>query len=82
MTDKDFVRFLDYYDREVISLIVEKYGFGEMEALRDFIQSETYQMLADTELKMWNFSPKIIFDLWECEKITGNPRHSIYIKGA
>ncbi|MBR0573629.1 MULTISPECIES: hypothetical protein [Pasteurellaceae] len=82
MTEKDFVRFLDYYDREVISLIIEKYGFGEMEALRDFIQSETYQMLADTELKMWDFSPKIIFDLWECEKITGDPRNSIYIKGA
>ncbi len=82
MTDKDFVRFLDYYDREVISLIIEKYSFDEMKALRDFIQSETYRMLADTELKMWDFSPKIIFDLWECEKITGDPRNSIYIKGA
>ncbi len=82
MTDKDFVRFLDYYDREVLSLIIEKYSFDEMGALRDFIQSETYQMLADKELKMWDFSPQIIFDLWECEKITGNPRNSIYITGA
>ena len=30
---------------------------------------------------MWQFSPLVILDMWENEKITGNPRNSIYIRG-
>lgn len=71
---------LDYYDREVTRLIVEKYGYSEMDAYKKFILSETYKMLSDTELEMWDFSYYGIFDMWENEQITGNPRNSIYIR--
>ena len=40
-------RTLDFFDRQVISMIVEKYGIDEKIALRKFIKSETYQMLID-----------------------------------
>ena len=52
-----------------------------MEALREFLNSETRTMLERPELKMWDFSPLILFDMWEVEKITGNPRNSVYQGG-
>lgn len=71
---------VEYYDRQIIPLITEKYGMSSFEALRQFIASETHRMLDDAELEMWEFSPLVIFDLWENEKVTGNPRTSIYIR--
>lgn len=35
-------------------------------------------MLENPELEMWEFCPDVIFEMWECEQITGNPRNSIY----
>ena len=51
------------YDSEVIKLISEKYGFSEMESMRKFLYSETYEMLSDFELEMWEFSPLVILDM-------------------
>lgn len=72
---------LDYYDEEVVKLISEKYGFDQITALRKFLNSETYDMLATPDLAMWQFGPPAIFDMWESEKITGDPRNSIYLRG-
>lgn len=60
---------LNYYDKEVVKLICEKYGLSEWEALRKFMRSETYSMLSDSSLEMW-----------ECEQITGDPRNSSYFR--
>ena len=38
------------------------------------------QMLIDPELEICTLSPLIVFDMWECEKIAGNPRRSQYIR--
>ena len=70
----------DIYDRTVINLIVEKYGFSEKTALRSFLLSKTYRMLTDPKLEMWEFSPVAVFDMWEAEKITGDPRNSVYLR--
>ena len=69
-----------FFDKYVGKLIVEKYGLADKEAIRLFISSETYQMLTDEELEMWDFSPFGIFDMWEAEQITGNPRNSLYLR--
>lgn len=73
-------RKMDFYDRQVGQLIIDKYGLTEKEAVRNFMESETYQMLVDAELEVYNMSPHIVFDMWECEKITGVPRNSQYIR--
>lgn len=49
-------------------------------AIRRFIESETYQMLCDPELEIYKMSPRIVFDMWESEQITGDPRNSQYIR--
>ncbi len=71
----------DYYDRELTILISEKYGYSQMEALQLFLSSEVRRMMEDPELEMIEFSALAIFDMWEAEKVTGNPRNSIYIRG-
>ncbi len=78
---KDFMAlFLDYYDREIIKMIVEKYNYSYMEALKKFLNSETYRMLRNEELEMWEFGCHAIFEMWECEQITGSPLSSSYLR--
>jgi hypothetical protein len=76
----DMILILDSYDREIVRMICNKYGYAQKEALRKFLASETYRMLRNPRLAMWDFSPAGIFDMWECEQITGNPRNSLYIR--
>lgn len=73
-------RTLDFFDRHVIDEIIKKYGLNEWQAMRAFIYSQTYQMLQNPELELYKVSPLIIFDMWESEKITGNPRNSLYLR--
>ena len=73
-------RTLEFFDRQVISLIVEKYGIKERDAIKKFLNSETYQMLLDVETEVYKMSPRIVFDMWESEIVTGNPRNSQYIR--
>ena len=80
MNDKFTPFLLDHYTRNVVLRICGKYAVPELDALRKFINSETYRMLCDPRLAMWEISPEGIFDMWECEQITGNPRNSLYIR--
>lgn len=77
---KEIPFILDYYDREVSKMINQKYGFSMMDSYKKFLMSETYKMLSNPELEMWEFSENGIFDMWETEQITGNPRNSLYIR--
>ena len=70
----------EYYDVEVVKMISEKYGYPPMEALRQFILSQTHKMLEDAEMGMTVFGAGAVFDIWEAEKVTGDPRRSIYIR--
>ncbi|MDO4287755.1 MAG: hypothetical protein Q4C55_01080 [Eubacterium sp.] len=72
---------IEYYDDEVLTLISEKYGLTPMDALRSFVNSKTHAMLEDADYGMTDFGAAAIFEIWEAEKITGDPRNSIYIRG-
>lgn len=56
-------RYLSTIDRQVVEAIVTKYGLGELEATRSFLQSETYQMLLDERTGVYEMSPLIMFDM-------------------
>ena len=72
---------LSYYDGEVVKMIAEKYGYSPMEALRLFVTSKTHELLEDEDAGMTAFGAGAVFDIWEAEKVTGDPRNSIYIRG-
>ncbi len=71
----------DYYDRNVISQMIEKYNMKPMDAVRDFLTSETHALLEDAENGLASFSTGAVFDMWEAEQITGDPRNSVYLRG-
>ncbi len=71
---------LQFYDKELALLISNKYGYPIMDSYRKFLFSKTYQMLCNPELEMWEFSPAGIFDMWEAELVTGEPRNSLYLR--
>lgn len=71
---------LDYYNMNVIPRIMEKYNMNQMDAARAFLLSQTHSMLEDAEMAMWEFSERAVFEMWEVERITGDPRNSIYIR--
>ncbi len=60
------------YDREIVKLIKEKYNISAMTAFRKFVNSETYKMLENKDLA--------IFDMWEAEEVTGSPLNSVYLR--
>ena len=80
MNMKEFMPyFLDYYVKEVVKAIMEKYGDDEKQALREFLASETYKMLENYKMEMWEFGCMAILEMWECERNTGNVLNSSYL---
>ena len=71
---------IDYYNMEVVEMIIEKYGMSPMEALRTFVCSKTHEMLENKDMGMTDFGSGALLEIWECEKITGDPRNSVYIR--
>ena len=72
---------LQTVDTAVSQLIAESRCIGMLDAYRMFLCSQTPQMLEDDDLKMWCFSPLALFDMWETELATGDPRDSLYLRG-
>jgi hypothetical protein len=72
---------IDYYNVEVVMMIAEKYGLSQMDSLKAFASSKTHEMLENIDYGMTDFGAKALFEIWECEKVTGDPKNSIYIKG-
>ena len=71
---------LDYYNKSVIRMIMDKYAMDQMEAARAFLTSDTHAMLEDADLAMWEFSDRAVFEKGETERATGDPRNSDYLR--
>jgi len=74
----DMLYFFDFW---LIPKISEEYKISEETAMKNFIYSETYNMLSDYSTKLFIESPLVIFDMYKSEKEKGSPRESSYIKG-
>lgn len=71
---------LDHYNKRVVQRIIDKYGMEQMDAARAFLISETHRMLENADMAMWEFSDLALFDMWEAEMVTGDPRNSEYLR--
>lgn len=71
---------MDCYNKAIIQKIMDKYHLDPMTATRKFWNSETYRLLNEEQFAMWEFSELAIFDMWEVEQLTGNPRNSVYLR--
>lgn len=68
-----------FYTKEIVRMIFEKYNMAPMDAIRRYMESATYAMFSDPSLEMTDIPPIGIFDMWEVEQVTGDPRNSLYI---
>ena len=73
-------RVMSTLDQMVVKLVIDKYGMPELDALRAYLGSQTYRMVSDPQTGLYLASPLAILDLWECERVTGDPRNSAYIR--
>ncbi len=71
---------LDYYNKQIVGKIAEKYSLSPMEASKRFLTSETHALLEDETTGLTEFPPDAVFDMWEVEQMTGNPRNSVYVR--
>lgn len=71
---------LDYYNRAVVGSIINKYALEPMDAARSFLLSKTHALLEDAENGLWCYPTRAIFDMWEAEQITGDPRNSLSLR--
>lgn len=81
MSERTRASILQNFDAELSVLIAHSRGISVMDGLRLFLNSQTHQMLTDDSLKLWYFSPLAVFDMWENEIATGDPRNSLYLRG-
>lgn len=70
----------DYYNRKVIARIIEKYALAPLEAARRFLTSETHALLEDADNGLARFPESAVFDMWEAEQVTGDPRNSRHLR--
>ena len=81
MNKKTSPSVLQNFDTAVSELISQNRGMSRMEALQRFLASQTHEMLTDDDTKLWYFSPLAVYDMWETEEATGDPRNSLYLRG-
>lgn len=81
MNEKTLPPILQNFDSEVSDLIARSRKISDMDALRLFLNSKTHELLENNDLRLWHFSPLAIFDMWESEQATGDPRNSLYLRG-
>ena len=81
MNNRTRPSILQNIDAEVAFQIAQSRNITPMNGLRLFLASITHEMLLDDSLKLWYLSPLAIFDMWENEIASGDPRNSLYIRG-
>ena len=64
---------------EIVQLIMKNFKKNELDAIAAFYNSETYNLLADYNTKLWWYSINAIFDIFKTEQETGSVFNSPYI---
>ena len=56
---------------QIIQLIIQQYGYHEVEASKQFYASQLYALLEQEDTKLWQLSPLALFHMYDEEKKTG-----------
>ena len=71
MCDKRHSALLTVIVPMVVAEIVRVYGLDENTATEQFYASRVYDELSDEGRKLWHYSPKVLFSMYDEEKRTG-----------
>ena len=71
MDQKKFEAMLILIVPAVVHLIIENYGYSEVDASRSFYESQVYALLEQEDTKLWHLSPLTLFNMYDEERKTG-----------
>lgn len=80
MTKRTRASILKNFDSQLALMIAKSRKIDLIGGLRLFLKSKTHEMLVDDDMKRWYFSPLVVFDMWENEVATGDPRNSLHLR--
>lgn len=56
----------------IIQLVMDKYGYDEITASKEFYESKVYSFLEEEDSGVWHYSPLTIFNMFDEEKESGS----------
>ena len=71
MNSRSFETLLYGITANVVAKIMELNGWAEDEAMERFTQSKLYTFLEKEETKVWQYSTRMLYSLFEQEEKTG-----------
>ena len=71
MGQKEFLALMPYISSDVVSVIVQNQGITEREAIKKLYASKLYAALEREDTKVWQYSTKMLYSLFEQEEKTG-----------
>ena len=71
MDNKKFEANLNLVIPQLVQIIVEKYGYCEVDETRAIYESNLYETLEQEDTKLWQLSPLTLFKMFDEDKKTG-----------
>ena len=72
MNDDQFSAMLAMIVPLIIEQIVKNSNVDDEKAISSFYQSKLYQELSNEELKLWHYSPRTLYTMYQDELLTGS----------
>lgn len=72
MNQEQFTAIMPYISADLVAMIAKEKRLSEEEAVKKLYASKLYAMLEDEEMKVWHYSTKMLYSLFEQEEQTGD----------
>lgn len=72
MADSKFLGIMILLVPQVVQLICDKYLVDEIQATREFYESQVYALLEQEGTDFWHFSPLTLLIMYDSERKTGS----------
>ena len=72
LSEKAFANILSIIVPPVVKMISDTYNTSELDATREFYDSELYSLLQDQSNGVWHFSTLTLFNAYKQERETGS----------
>ena len=71
MSDNQYSTLLAIIVPQIIEYIVQNSNIDDKEAVAAFYKSKLYAELANENLKLWHYSPRTLYAMYQDELLTG-----------
>lgn len=72
MSDNQYSALLAIIVPQIIEYILQNSNIDDKEAVSAFYESKLYSELAQENLKLWHYSPRTLYAMYQDELLTGS----------